>query len=123
RGDDRGVGAVSSVAGLLVFLLFLLLATQVLIGLFATSAVRAALGDAAARAASAEAARSDADLARIAAEAESSLGRMGERTTIVLRVGDEDGDGVDDVVEGRAVAAPPGFIPRSIGGVLGLDVI
>ena len=46
-----GVGMVSSLAGLLVFLLFLLVATQVLVGLYATSTLRATLYDAASRAA------------------------------------------------------------------------
>jgi Flp pilus assembly protein TadG len=120
RGD-RGVGTVSSVAGLLVFLVFLLLAAQVLIGLYATSTVRATLNAAASRAASTGADGRPADLARLAAEAEGSLGRMGARTTITLSYVDDDGDGAPDVVAGRAVARPPGFLPRSFRGVVGAD--
>jgi hypothetical protein len=121
--SDGGIGVISSVAGLLVFLLFLLLAAQVLINLFATSTVRATLNDAAARAASTGRSGATADLAHLAAEAEASLGGMGDRTTIDLSYVDDDGDGLHDVVAGRAVAVPPGFIPRSIGGMFGFDVI
>lgn len=46
RGED-GVGLISSVAGIFVFLAFLLLAAQVLVHLFATSYVNAAAFDAA----------------------------------------------------------------------------
>ncbi|HEX8802603.1 MAG TPA: hypothetical protein VF743_00375 [Acidimicrobiales bacterium] len=117
--DDRGTGVVASVAALTVFLLFLLFSAQVLFGLYATSTVRATLHDAAARAAAAPAPPDPADLDRLAAEAEASLGPMGERTTIRLRLVDDDGDGVDDVVEGRAVAVPPRLVPPSLGGLVG----
>lgn len=123
EGGDRGIGVVSSVAGLLVFLSFLLLAAQVLISLFATSTVRSTLNDAASRAAGAGPSRPPAELAQLAADAEESLGRMGDRTTVDLVYVDDDGDGIPDVVEGRAVAVPPGFVPRSIGGTFGFDVI
>lgn len=45
--DEAGVGLVSSVAGIIVFLAFLLFAAQVLVHLFATSYVNAAAFDAA----------------------------------------------------------------------------
>lgn len=119
--DDRGVGMIPTAAGFLVFVLFLMLAVQVLYGLYATSTVRGALDDAASRAANGTVRPSD--LPRLAAEAERSLGPMGERTTIELGFVDEDGDGVADVVTGSAVADPPRFVPAALGGVLGADEI
>jgi len=114
---------VSSVAGITVFLMFLLLAVQVLFGLYATSSLRATVHDAASRAANRAAAAPAVDLGRLAEEAEASLGRMGERTEITLQVLDGDGDGVGDVVVGDAVAVPPRVIPRSVGGMIGFEEI
>jgi hypothetical protein len=117
---------VSSLAGLTVFLLFLLLAVQVLVGLYATSTVRATLHDAASRAAAGGGGSGPADpaeLGRLSDQAEGSLGAMGDRTDIALRLVDEDGDGTGDVVVGEAVSVPPRFVPRSIGGMLGFEDI
>jgi hypothetical protein len=119
--DDRGVGMVSTAAGFLVFLVFLLLAVQVLYGLYATSTVRGALNDAASRAANGVV--GEAELARLADDAERSLGPMGGRTTILLRLEDDDADGVPDVVVGSALADPPRFVPPGLSGVVGLDDI
>jgi hypothetical protein len=119
--DDRGVGMIPTAAGFVVFILFLLLAVQVLYGLYATSTVRGALNDAASRAANGAA--SEAELERLAGDAERSLGGMGDRTTIRLRLEDDDADGVPDVVAGSAVADPPRFVPPPLGGVAGLDDI
>jgi hypothetical protein len=119
--DDRGVGMISTAAGFLVFLMFLMFATQVLYGLYARSTVRATLNDAASRAANGVA--DDDELVRLADEAERSLGRMGDRTTITLRLVDDDGDAAPDVVEGVAVADPPRFVPPSLGGAVGLGEI
>jgi hypothetical protein len=110
---------VSSLAGLTVFLLFLLLAVQVLVGLYATSTIRATLHDAASRAATGS--TDPADLARLSDQAEASLGAMGDRTDIELRLVDDDGDGTGDVVAGEAVSVPPRFVPRSVGGMLGFE--
>lgn len=107
-------------AGLLVVVLFLMFATQVMLGLYATSTLRATLHDAASRAAN-QRAGAPVDLDRLAAEAQGSLGRMGERTTIRLDVVDTDGDGAADVVVGEAVTTPPRVVPRSLGGVIGFD--
>lgn len=122
RGD-RGVGVYSTAFGFLVFLLFLFFAMQVMFGLYASSALRATLNDAASRAASGPAAPDD--LARLAAEAEASLGEMGRRpsTVISLEVVDDDGDGVGDVVVGHAVAEPPRFVPPAVGGMVGFEEI
>jgi Flp pilus assembly protein TadG len=119
--DDRGVGMVPTAAGFVVFLVFLLLAVQVLFGLYATSTLRGALNDAASRAANGTA--SEAELERLARDAERSLGPMGDRTMIQLRLVDDDGDGVPDVVAGSAVADPPRFVPPPLRGVAGLDDI
>jgi hypothetical protein len=119
--DDRGVGMVSTAAGFLVFLVFLLLAVQVLYGLYATSTVRGALNDAASRAANGVA--GEAELARLADDAERSLGPMGGRTTILLRLEDDDADGVPDIVVGSALADPPRFVPPGLSGIAGLDDI
>jgi Flp pilus assembly protein TadG len=119
--DDRGTGMISTAAGFLVFLMFLLLATQVLLGLYAKSTVRGTLDDAASRAANGF--PSDRELRRIEDEARASLGRMGERTSTELRLVDDDGDAQPDVVSGTAIATPPRLVPVSLGGVGGLDQI
>lgn len=122
--DDRGVGVFGTSIGFVVFLLFLFFALQVMVGLYATSTLRATLNDAANRAA-AGGAKAPADLDRLAAEAEASLGEMGRRpsTVIELDMVDEDGDGLGDVVVGRARAVPPRFVPPSIGGMIGFEEI
>ena len=124
RGGDRGVGVVGTSIGFLVFLLFLYGALQVVIGLYATSVLRAVVHDAAARAA-AGGGTDPASLERIAADAEASLGAMGRRpsTVVSLEGVDEDGDGVGDVVVGRGRAVPPRFVPPSIGGMLGFEEV
>jgi Flp pilus assembly protein TadG len=115
---------IPTAAGFLVFILFLLLAVQVLYGLYATSTVRGTLNDAASRAANGLTGVSDdRELRRIADDAERTLGPMGDRTTIELRLDDDDADGVPDVVIGSAVADPPRFVPPLFAGVLGLDDI
>jgi hypothetical protein len=119
--DDRGAGAFSTSIGFLVFLLFLFLAMQVMFGLYATSTVRATLDDAASRAANGP--TGAAELARLAEEAEASLGEIGQRpsTVIELELVDQDGDGVGDVVLGRAQVEPPRFVPPAVGGMMGFE--
>ncbi len=114
----------STAMGFVVFILFLFFAMQVMFGLYATSTLRATLDDAASRAA-AGGGSSPAELARLADEAKGSLGEMGQRpsTVIELELVDEDGDGVGDVVVGRAQAVPPRFVPPSIGGMIGFEQI
>lgn len=111
--------------GFLVFLLFLFFAMQVMFGLYATSTLRATVYDATTRAAAGGSPPGPADLERLAAEAERSLGEIGRRpsTVIELEVIDEDGDGEADVVVGRGRAVPPRFVPPSIGGMLGFEEI
>ena len=119
------MGVFGTSIGFGVFLLFLFFAMQVMFGLYATSTLRATVNDATARAAAGGGATSPAELARLAEEAEGSLGEIGRRpsTVIELELVDEDGDGAGDVVVGRARAVPPRFVPPSIGGMLGFEEI
>ena len=66
---------------------------------------------------------SAASLDRLARDTEASLGAMGERTDIRLRLEDTDGDGLADVVVGTGVAVPPRVVPRSVGGMVGFEQI
>jgi hypothetical protein len=115
----------STSVGFLVFLLFLFFAMQVMFGLYATSTLRATLNDAASRAAAGGGTVTAAELEVLAAEAEASLGEMGQHpsTVIELELVDEDGDGLGDVVVGRARAVPPRFVPPSMGGMIGFEQI
>jgi hypothetical protein len=117
RSPDDGVGLISSAAGILVFLVFVLFAVQLLFGLYASSTVTAVANDAALRAATS----ASPDVARIEADARRTLGRIGDEATFTWATDDADGDGDDDTVVLEVVAHPPRFIPRSIGGALGLD--
>ena len=116
---DAGAGLLSTAAGVVVFLVFLLFAVQLLFGLYASSTVNAVANDAATRAASAGAPTLD----RIESEARESLGEIGSSATFSWSVEDSDGDGSDDTVVLEVVADPPRFIPPSIGGAIGLDEI
>ena len=104
---------------MVVFLAFLLFAVQLLFGLYASSTVTAVANDAAVRAASADA----PPLEVIEAEARRSLGEVGASASFVWRSDDSDGDGLADTVVLEVVARPPRFLPRSIGGAVGLDEI
>jgi hypothetical protein len=118
---DRGLGLIGSVTGLLVTVLFLAFAVQVMLGLYATSTLRAVLHDAASR--GADGLPPPGRIDHLEAEARRSLGRMGERTTVELEVEDTDGDGLGDVVVGRAVTQPPRVVPPSIGGMVGFEEV
>lgn len=116
---DRGAGLLSTAAGVVVFLVFLLFAVQLLFGLYASSTVTAVANDAAVRAASADA----PPLPVIEAEARQNLGEVGSSASFTWAVDDTDGDGAPDTVVLEVVARPPRFIPPSIGGAIGLDEI
>ncbi|MDQ1402568.1 MAG: hypothetical protein QOG03_884 [Actinomycetota bacterium] len=118
RGED-GTGLIASTAGIMVFLVLLLLAVQVLFNLYATSAVTAAAYDAArivagadvaSGAPSLEAARADAE-----AGAQRTLGRYSSRTRFDWNVDDP------DVVQLHVVAQNPGFLPIALRRPLGFD--
>lgn len=114
---DRGVGLLSSAAGILVFLVFLMFSVQLLFGLYATSTITAVANDAALRAAAEKAPA----IAVIEADARRTLGRVGDEATFAWSTDDSNGDGLDDTVVLEVVAHPPRLIPRSIGGAIGLD--
>lgn len=117
--DDGGVGAISTAAGVLVFLCFLLGAVQLLFSLYASSTITAVANDAAQRAA----AQGGQALKVIEAEARASLGAIGDEATFEWALDDTDGDGGDDTVVLRVVAEPPRFVPPSIGAGLGFGEI
>ena len=120
RADgDGGAGLLSTAAGVVVFLVFLLFAVQLLFGLYASSTITAVANDAATRAASGDAPA----LAVIEAEARDSLGEVGKTATFDWGLDDSDGDGAMDTVVLEVVARPPRFIPPSVGGSIGLDEI
>ena len=114
---ERGIGLIASAAGILVFLVFLLFAVQLLFALYASSTITAVANDAAVRAASSGA----PDIRLIESDARRTLGRIGDEATFDWSTDDSDGDGTDDTIVLEVVAHPPRFIPRSIGGALGLD--
>jgi hypothetical protein len=116
---DGGSGLLSTAAGVVVFLVFLLFAVQLLFGLYASSTVSAVASDAASRAASSDAPRREA----IEAQARASLGQVGETASFTWTEDDTDQDGQPDTIVLEVVARPPRFIPPSIGGAIGLDEI
>jgi hypothetical protein len=118
-GGDDGAGLLSTVAGVVVFLVFLLFAVQLLFGLYATSTVNAVANDAAVRAAAADA----PPLAVIEGQARDNLGQVGDTATFRWSDDDADRDGEPDTVVLEVVARPPRFVPPSIGGAIGLDEI
>lgn len=117
--DDAAAGWLSTAAGVVVFLVFLLFAVQLLFGLYASSTVTAVVNDAAHRAAE----RGAPPWPLIEADARRTLGEIGDEAEFVWETDDSDGDGAVDTVVLAVVAVPPRFIPRSIGGAIGLDAI
>jgi hypothetical protein len=116
---DRGAGLFSTVAGVVVFVVFLLFAVQLLFGLYATSAVSAVANDAAVQAAAADA----PPTATIEQRARASLGEVGDTASFAWSADDADHDGQADTVVLEVVARPPRFVPGAIGGAIGLDEI
>lgn len=119
RLAERGAGLLSTAAGVVVFLVFLLFAVQLLFGLYAASTITAVANDAAARAA----ARDVPPVEIIEREARAGLGEVGRTASFRWGLDDTDGDGGPDTVVLEVVAVPPRFIPRSIGGAIGLDEV
>jgi hypothetical protein len=110
---------ISTAAGIVVFLMFLVFAVQLLYGLYASSTVTAVAHDAAQRAAISTA----PPLPTIEAEARASLGRVGDDAEFTWERADADADGRPDTVVLRIVANPPRFVPRSLGDGVGLGPI
>ena len=114
--SQEGAGVVSTVAGTAVFLVLLLFAVQVLVGLYATSVVTAATYDAAKVLAGADQGDSATGRAHAEATARGQLGRFGQRA--VFRW-DNDADAVRLHVE----APRPSLLPRSVLSGAGLGDI
>ncbi|MFL6204626.1 MAG: hypothetical protein ACJ739_04690 [Acidimicrobiales bacterium] len=117
--SEEGAGLLSSAAGVVVFLVFLMFAVQLLFGLYSSSTITAVANDAATRAASANAPPLDV----IEAEARASLGEVGKTASFRWDVDDADGDGTSDTVVLEVVARPPRFIPRSLGNTIGVEEV
>jgi hypothetical protein len=113
---ERGAGLISTAAGVVVFLMFLLFAVQLLFSLYASSTISAVASDAAHRAA----ARGAPPLTVIEAEARSNLGRVGDAADFRWDTDDSDRDGNPDTLVLEVVATPPRFVPRSLGGAMGI---
>jgi len=122
RGPDSGSGLIGTIAGVLVFLIFLLFAVQLLLNLYATSAATSAAFDGARMVAGH---RTEADdgvaLQRARADAETrmrdELGRFGAQVTF-------DWSGSDaNAVAVRIRGASPRVLLPGFGGPLGFDHI
>lgn len=113
---DAGTGLVSSIAGLVAFLAFLLFAVQLLLNLYAASTLTAAAGDAARLVAARGNARDPAAVDRAEAHARSLLGRFGDDVTFTWTVG-------DGAVSVRVRAEPPRVLLPALGGAVGFDEI
>lgn len=107
---------ISSLVGVVVFLLFVLFAVQVLYGLYATSVVSAIAFDAAKVVAGADHGRGAAALDRAEAAARSKLGPYARDVAFAWRVDDES-------VRLTVQAVRPSFLPRALTGPVGLDDI
>jgi Flp pilus assembly protein TadG len=112
--SERGAGLISTVAGVTVFLAFLLLAVQLLTNLYAASAVTAAAYDAARVVAGADGGQ-DAR-SRAETHARAVLGRYAERVSFSWMVD-------DDVVRLRVTARNPRFLLPRLGGAVGFDTV
>jgi hypothetical protein len=112
--DDRGVGLVGAIAGVTVFLAFVLFAAQLLVNLYATSVVTSATYEAARRAAAAPGgARSATGTAE--REARELLGRAGDAAEFTWDLSDP------DVVALRVVVDNPRFLWPALDVALGFD--
>jgi len=111
--DDAGAGLISSVAGVLVFLAFLLFAAQILVHLFATSFVNAAAFDAA---------RLASGSAGVSASAAESHGR-GVLGSFASRVSVFDVDIAPEQVRVHVRATSPALLPAAFGRIAGVASI
>lgn len=112
-GED-GSSAITSIFGLLVFLGFLMLATQVLVHLYATSTVSAVAFDTARRAAAEGASCASIDAG---AHARQALGGYGQRIDAPVCV--DTGDETVVTIEGPT----PARFAEAFGNGLGIDRI
>lgn len=116
RRTEEGTGLVGSTAGILVFLVFLLLGVQVLFDLYARSAVTAAAFDAARVVAGTDAGATPAAEADAEATARHVLGRYGSGAEFRWAV---DADAVALTVHVRS----PSLVPALVARPLSLDTI
>lgn len=119
--DERGAGLIGVIGGVTVFLALLLFAVQLLVDLYATSAMTSAAYDAARAVASGTVDHADRaallDAERAAeARARSTLGRYGEAVSFEWLV-----DATS--VRLHVVAPNPRFVLPVLGGVLGFDSV
>ena len=112
---EQGAGLVSTVAGVTVFLAFLLLAVQLLFNLYATSAVGAAAYDAA-RIVAESPERGPSSQRRAEAHARDVLGRYSDRVAFTWTVDDE-------TVALRVVGRNPRFLLPSLAAAVGFDEV
>ena len=110
-GADAGAGLIGTIAGVAVFLAFLLLAVQLLFNLYATSAVTAAAYDAARVVAG-----SDGDVTSAEQRARQVLGRYARRVSFEWSVD-------ADTIALRVRAKNPTFLLPALGGAVGFDEI
>lgn len=118
RRDQAGTGMLGTVLGAGVFVLLMLFAVQVLVGLYATSVVTAATYDAAKAVAGADAGPSPAVLADAERNAAAQLGSYGAGVRFTW-----DAPPTGEVVRLTARAPRPTFLPRALTGAVGLDDI
>ena len=116
RRAEEGTGLIGSTAGILVFVVFLLLAVQVLFDLYARSAVTAATFDAARVVAGADAGATPAAEVDAETTARHVLGRYGHRARFHWAV---DAENVALTVQARN----PGLLPALVSRALSLDAI
>ena len=116
RGD-RGTGLFGTVAAVTVFLVFLLFAVQLLVGLWGRSVVRAAAYDGARYVAGRRGRTDPAAEATARARIRAQLGELGDRAVVTFPVHD------GDEVEVRVEAENPRFLSPAIAGPLATDHI
>lgn len=115
-GGERGAGLIATIAGVVVFLAFLLGAVQVTVNLYATSAVTAAAYDGARIVSGSDSPRDREALRRAERHVRETLGGYGDRVRLAWRV-----DGT--TVALRVRARNPVFVLPVLGGAFGFDEI
>lgn len=116
RRGQRGAGLLSTMAGLVIFLLFLLGAIHLIVHLYATSMVTAAADDAARTVASgAHAGHRDHVVADAERHLRDALGAWGRDLTVSWHIG---ADEVTVRVQGKA----PSLLPPGVTSATGLDI-
>jgi len=115
--QQDGSGALSTILGAGVFLLLMLFAAQVLVGLYASSVINAATYDAAKAVAGSDG--GDGARAGAVANAQAQLGAYGTKVAFTW---DPDGRN-PDVVKLQARAPRPSFLPTALTGPVLGDIV